>query len=176
MGITLCDESDIKARLQLGDSDTLTSQQQKAWPGLAEEATTVVEGYLGSEWDIDPDVDPPQTEADVLATVPKAVRVVVSRMTVRAMNTPANAAAAGMVDGQQSATSALGPMSHSRVFPADTLFTSPWMSKSDRAALARYVVRGRIQHVAMFDDTYNRTPFSPRQRLGRRWPWGWWGP
>jgi hypothetical protein len=175
MGITLCDESDIKARLQLGVSDTLTDAQQKAWPSLAEEATALVEGYLGREWDVDPDVDPPQTEGDVLVTVPRAIRVVVSRMTVRAMNAP-QTAAAGLIDGQQTASSTFAGMSYNRGFGPDRVFTSPWLSKPDREALRRYVVRGQIQHVAMFDNSYNRTPFSWSQRLGRRWPWANWGP
>lgn len=184
MGITLCDESDIKARLQLGPDDTLTDAQQKAWPGAAEEATTLVEGFLGREWDVDddtldgPDADDdgtevPQTEADVLATVPRAVRVVVSRMTARAMNAGVGGGQLP-IDGQQSQSSTFGPMSYARGFSTD-VFTSPWLSKSDREALRRFVVRGKIQHVPMFDDSYNRNRWSWRQRLGPRWPWSNWG-
>lgn len=179
MGITLCDESDIKKRLKLGDTDTLTVDQQKAWPSLAEEATTLVEGYLGREWIVDPDTDddndpsdPPALEADVLATVPKGIRIVVSRMTVRAMTQTQGGATP--VDGQQSASSTFGPMSYARGFSTD-VFSSPWLSKSDREALRRYVVRGQVQHVPMFDDTFNRNRWDPRQRLGPRWPWAWWG-
>jgi hypothetical protein len=173
MGITLCDESDIKARLQLGDSDTLTDEQQKAWPPLAEEATTLVEGFLGREWVVDDTLDPPQTESDLLATVPRGVRVVVSRMTVRAMTAP-KAGGGTPIDGQQSSSSTFGPMSYARGYSTD-VFSSPWLSKSDREALRRYVVRGQIQHVAMFDDSYNRNRWNPRQRLGPRWPFGNWG-
>lgn len=186
MGITLCDESDIKARLRLGVDGVLTDEQTAAWPGLAEEATVLVEGFLGREWDIDddtidgPDEDDdgtevPQTEADVLATVPKGIRVVVSRMTVRAMTGASTAGGAVPMDGQQSASSTFGPLSYARGFSTD-VFSSPWLSKSDRESLRRYVVRGQVQHVPMFNNTYNRTPFSFRQRLGHRWPWGWWGP
>lgn len=163
MGITLCDESDIKDRLLLGPSDSLSADQAKKWPPLAAEATVLVEGFLGREWEVDDTAEPPQTEAAVLATVPKGIRVVVSRMAVRAMTQTAGGATP--VDGQQSASSTFGPMGYARSFSTD-VFTSPWLSKSDRETLRRFVIRGRIQHVAMFDDSYNR---SWRQRLGRRW-------
>lgn len=138
MGVVLADESDIKARLQLGESDSLNAAQTKAWPPLAEEATGIVEGFLRREW-----LD--------LATVPKEVRVVVSRMTVRAMSAPAGGSAGAPVEGQSSASSTFGPMSYSRGFGQDAVFTSPWLSKADRMALSPYANVSAVHNEPMYD-------------------------
>lgn len=142
MGITLCNEADIKARLQLGDADSLTADQSKKWPPLAEEATGIVEGFIHRAWGTDPGI----------SSVPQGIRVVTSRMTVRAMgaatspNTP--------VEGQEAASSTFGPMSYNNRFGTDAVFTSPWLSKADRLALQPYVDRGSVVHEPMFDTDY----------------------
>lgn len=145
MGATLCDESDIKKRLQLGDSDTLTADQAKAWPPLAEEATGLVEGFIKFGWSDTFDINDPT----LTPPVPKEVRVVVSRMVVRAMTAPKSGPGVPL-DGQQSSSSTFGPMSYARGFASDSVFTSPWMSKSDRLALIRFR-QGNIQNVPMYD-------------------------
>jgi hypothetical protein len=144
VSITLCDESDIKSRLQLGDTEDLTADQAKAWPPLAQEATGLVEGFLGRTW-------PDET---LIADVPTAVRVVVSRMTVRAMTTPTGPGAP--IDGQQSASSTFGPMSYARGFGSESVFTSPWMSKADRLALTPYLARQAVQNEPMYDTSIPR--------------------
>lgn len=178
MGITLCDESDIKARLQLGVGDNLSTAQQNAWPGLAEEATGQVEGFLLREWNPDLTTDPPQTDADALTLVPKEIRVVTSRMVVRTMNTPAQGGTTPM-DGQQSASSTFGPMSYARGFAADSVFTSPWLSKADKLALARFSLRRQIHNEPMFTEkprhhhwSHIGGPWVGNDLLGDDWgPW-----
>lgn len=155
MGVTLCNDTDIAKRLGV---DSLTETQSAAWPGKAEEATVLVEGFTHRTW-------------TALADVPKAVRIVVSRMTVRAMESPSGIPAAP-IDGQTSASSTFGPMSHSRGFGADAVFTTPWLSKTDRVALAPYVARAAVYHEPMYDTTV-------RSRDGYDWletPLGWSSP
>ncbi|HJT93885.1 MAG TPA: hypothetical protein VJ777_18470 [Mycobacterium sp.] len=134
MGVTLCEEQDIKDRLGLTDDQDLTADQQAKWPGTAAEASVLVEGFLRREW-------------DDLATVPDAIKVVVSRMTVRAMTAPAGPLSP--MEGQQSSSSTFGPMSYNRSFGADAVFTTPWLSKADRLALSRF--RGGVTNEPMFD-------------------------
>jgi hypothetical protein len=178
VGITLCGESDIKARLQLAADDDLSDRQQAAWPGLAEEATVQVEGFLKREWVVDPnhtDINgnPDRDTVDkVLALVPKAVRVVVSRMVVRAMTQGTGGVGTGSVpmDGQQSQSSTFGPMSYSRGFSTD-VFSSPWLSRGDKLALLRYV-GSTVYNVPMFDDSYKRHPHT--RPIRSRWWWNDW--
>lgn len=167
MGVTLCDERDIKKRLQLGDGDSLTDEQAKAWPSIAEEATGIVEGYLKRKWT--PTVEPLQTDAQRLAEVPPEIRTVVSRMTVRAMNSPVGPGAP--IDGQQSSSSTFGPMSYARGYSSDAVFTSPWLSKVDRIALSPYRKTQAVQNEPMFDDTKARFGHT----LDSDWSGGWRG-
>lgn len=144
MGVTLCDESDIKARF---DGRDLTTDEQAKWPGRAAEATVQVEGFVLRQW-------------DDLATVPLAIRIVTSRMTVRSMTAPTGGAGAP-IEGQSSASSTFGPMSYSRGFGQDAVFTSPWLSKADKAALAPYISHAAVYNEAMYDTTlYDRTDYD----------------
>jgi hypothetical protein len=135
---TLADELDIKARLNLAPADALPERYTN-WAGPAKEASVVVEGYLHRTW-------------SALNDVPEAVRVVTSRMTVRAMQAPAPGPAGVPVDGQRSFSSTFGPMSHQRTFGEDAVFSTPWLSKADKAALAPYILRGGVFNEPMYPE------------------------
>ena len=147
MGLTLCDEQDIKDRLELGPGDNLTTEQQQKWPAKAAEATAQVEGYLHREW------------TTTIGDVPTAVRIVTSRMTVRAMTAPVGAGAP--VDGQSGASSTFGPMSYNRRFGEGAVFTSPWLSRADKQALDPYIARAAVYNEPMYDTTlHDRTGYD----------------
>lgn len=147
MTATLADELDVKARLNLGAGDALPEKYTN-WAGPAKEASVIVEGFLHRTW-------------DALASVPEAVRVVVSRMTVRAMQAPTGGGAGVPVDGQRSFSSQFGPMSHQRTFGEDAVFSTPWLSKADKAALAPYIMRAGVFNEPMYDTTlHDRTGYD----------------
>ena len=152
MTATLADELDIKARLNLGAGDSLPAQYTN-WAGPAKEASVIVEGFLHRTW-------------DALNAVPEAVRVVVSRMTVRAMSAPVGTPGAP-IEGQRSFSSQFGPMSHQRTFGEDAVFSTPWLSKSDRAALAAYVMRAGVFNEPMYNtEIHDRTGYDFEPELG----------
>lgn len=91
--------------------------------GLLHEATILVEGHLGKTFR--------ETE------VPEAVRVVVSRMVARVLQAPKQA------QFQESVQVAAGPFSHSGKFAGGGSGGAPWLSASDKQALAAFRKRRR---------------------------------
>jgi len=153
MSAILCDESDIKKRL--GGRD-LSTAEQAAWPGLAEEATAAIEGYLNQTWDAGED------PAVVPDTVPRNVRVVASRMVARTLTspqTPAGAPSGAMIPGTRSFNSSMGPLGHTTTFGDDVVFGSPWLSKADKIMLRRKPKP--VMNFPMYDET------AVGDRLGR---------
>ena len=141
MGVTLCDAADIVKRL----GRALTPQESSAWPGVAEEATVLIEGYLDKEW-ADDDSDP----GTVPAAVPLNVRVVASRMVARTFGTtgvPGGQLGGTMLPGTRSFNSSMGPMGHTTTFGDDVVFGSPWLSKADRLMLRK---KSHVEHHPMF--------------------------
>lgn len=107
----LATQDDVVARL----GRALTSDEIARLAGLLEEASLLVEGYLGVTYSVD-DVDP----------VPEAVTVVVSRIVARAFTAPNQQL---LPEGARSA--AAGPYN---VSFADAR-TNLWLSKVDKLTL-----------------------------------------
>jgi hypothetical protein len=143
VGVILCDAEDIQNRL--GGRD-LSSGEQSAWRGLAEEATVLIEGYLDREWE-----DDDNDEDTVPAAVPLNVRVVCSRMVARALTSgPAPGMPTGaMIPGTKSFNSSMGPMGHTTTFGDDVVFGSPWLSRADKVMLRRKMY---VEHVATYPE------------------------
>jgi hypothetical protein len=100
---------DVKARL----GRDLTSDEQTRFPGLLEEASAIVDGYLGRHYTGE-------------GGIPDAVRIVVSRLIARALTT---ALPEGMTQQSESA----GPYQHSTTYPQGS--SNLWLSRSDKLAL-----------------------------------------
>lgn len=135
--VTLCDVEDIKARL--GGRD-LTAPELTAWPGSAEEASVIIEGFLERTW-------------DDLASVPRNVRVVCSRMVARTFTTtgtPGGQLGGTMLPGTKSFNSSMGPMGHTTTFGDDVVFGSPWLSKADKVSLRK--PHQPVTHVPMWPE------------------------
>lgn len=152
MSAILCNADDIKKRL---GGRNLTAAEQAAWPGLAEEATAAIEGYLNESWEADED------PTVVPAAVPRNVRVVASRMVARTLSSPVipGAPAGTMQPGTRSFNSSMGPFGHTTTFGDDVVFGSPWLSKADKMMLRRKAKP--IMNFPMYDET------AVGDRLGR---------
>jgi hypothetical protein len=107
--VILATEADVVARLGRDLSDT----EEERLPGLLEEASLLVEGYLGVVY----------TEDDV---IPEAVVVVVSRIVARAFTAPNQQL---LPEGARSATAGIYSVS----FGGDR--TNLWLSKADKLSL-----------------------------------------
>lgn len=105
----LATQADVVARL----GRALTSDEIARLPGLLEEASAIVEGYMGVTYDDDPDTDNPAP--------PDVVAVVVSKIVGRAFTTQT-------VEGPSALQA--GPFS---VTYRDN--TSLWLSKSEKLML-----------------------------------------
>lgn len=115
-------EADVKARLRR----TLTADELEYLPGVAAEASSLIEGYLGVTYGGD-------------IAVPEAVTVIASRVAARVLTLPEGAA--GLADSR---TAGMGPFSATINFATDSSSGGPWLTKSDRIALAPYRDRGAI--------------------------------
>ena len=115
-------EDDVKARLRRD----LSSTEIEFLPGIVDEASALLEGYLGVCYGDD-------------ETVPTAVVVIASRVAARILTMPEGPA--GLADSR---TSALGPFSATIQYSTDSSSGGPWLTKSDRIALAPYRARGAI--------------------------------
>ena len=122
--VALASPTDVEARI----GRALAEDETSAVEGLLDEASAMVEGYLGRE---------------VQAPVPKAVTLVVSRMVARVLESPTDGFAAESI--QQTA----GPFSHSVRFAAGASGGSPWMTAGDRMILRRYRRSGGLYSVEM---------------------------
>jgi hypothetical protein len=108
--VILATEDDVVARL---GRDLLDSEEERL-PGLLEEASLLVEGYLGVTYTVDDEI-------------PDAVAVVVSRIVARAFTAPNQQL---LPEGARSATAGIYSVS----FGGDR--TNLWLSKVDKTTLA----------------------------------------
>ena len=122
--VALASPTDVEARI----GRQLTEDETSAVGGLLDEASAMVEGYLGRA---------------VPAPVPAPVTIVVSRMVARVLESPTDGFAAESL--QQTA----GPFSHSVRFAAGASGGSPWMTAGDRMVLRRYRRSGGLYSVEM---------------------------
>lgn len=115
-------QTDVEARLRR----TLTAEEINQLPGEIEEASIIVEGYLGVEY----------TAGN---PAPLAVKVVTSRVIARMVNdtggVPANA---------DSFSRGMGPMNVTTHLVADSTSGGPWLTKSDKMALHPYRIGGVV--------------------------------
>lgn len=123
--IPLCTEEDVEARLRRA----LTPEEQEYIDGQIDEAQALVEGYLGC----------PDDKWPTLADVPKAVRVIVSRMVARAIDQAKQGSPMGV---QQNSLTA-GPFVQQQSYVQGSNNGSPWMVAGDRQSLRPYRCRGR---------------------------------
>jgi len=112
----------VQARLRRN----LTTDEINWLPGAAEEASALLEGYLGVCY----------AEG---AEVPEAVIVVASRIVARILLLPDGAAAL-----EDSRTRGMGPFSATTTLATDNSAGGPWLTKSDKMALAPYRARGAV--------------------------------
>lgn len=117
--------SDVEARL---DTQFDVSEHARV-ESLIEEATVLIEGYLGR----------PLTEP-----VPRAVRVVAARMVARVLEAPE-----GSGFNQESASYTSGPFSKSVKFVAGASGGSPWLTAADKMALRGAGGRGGIYTIGI---------------------------
>lgn len=117
--------SDVEGALgrELDDEESLTV------PGLLDEASDLVEGYLGG-------VDSP---------VPGAVKRVVARMVVRVLAQSAGGAPVGLSQMNVSA----GPFSSQRTFRDGATSGAPWLENTDKTKLKRYRRGGGMISVSL---------------------------
>lgn len=115
--------TDVSDRLG-GDLDP---EKEEAALGLIEEASVLVEGYLGQIPD----------------PVPRAVSVVVSRMVARVLQAPAPAFSVDTIS--QSA----GAFSQSQKFTTGAAGGSPWLTAQDKTVLNRFRKRRGFYSVSM---------------------------
>jgi hypothetical protein len=114
-------QTDVENRLQRD----LSTDEVGYLPGTADEASALVEGYLGVCY------------ADG-ADVPDAVTVVTSRVVARLLTS-------NSIPSQvESASRSMGPFSAQLSFVADSTSGGPWLTKSDKMTLAPYRARGAV--------------------------------
>lgn len=115
--------TDVTARLG-GD---LEPEKEGSALGLLEEASALVEGYLGRVPD----------------PVPRAVSVVVSRMVARVLQAPAPSFSVDTIS--QSA----GAFSQSQKFTTGASGGSPWLTAQDKTVLNRFRKRRGFYSISM---------------------------
>lgn len=114
-------QADVEARLRRD----LETEEVNFLPGIVDEASVLIEGYLGVCY----------AEG---ADVPDAVTLVTSRVAARILTTSATPSQT------DSLTRGMGPFSATQQFVADSTSGGPWLTKTDRIALAPYRERGAI--------------------------------
>ena len=112
-------QSDVEARLRRA----LTTGEITRLPGVADEASALVEGYLGVTYSLNP-------------RPPEAVVIATSRVTARVFTTDPNALPAG----GDSRSQGMGSFSATVHYVADSTSGGPWLTKSDKMMLAPYRV------------------------------------
>lgn len=132
--MALATEADVAKRLgrELDETEELRVE------GLLEEASVLVEEYLGCTPD----------------PVPDAVRVVTSRMVARALGRPTGTP--GITPGQLSAQQTMGPFSRSATFEAGSTSGGPWVEAKDKAALRRHRCGAGMVSIGMASDHTGR--------------------
>ncbi|ATL70778.1 hypothetical protein [Nocardia terpenica] len=112
----LATDSDVQARL----GRTLTPAELARVPGLIDEASDLITGFLRPRVVPDP--------------VPDVLRRVVSRMVARVLESPAGDV--GMTGHQMSA----GPFQVGHTYMPDSRTGGPWLTKQDKIALRPYTL------------------------------------
>lgn len=115
--LLLATVSDVEDRL----SDTVDEADHREVLGLIEEASILVEGFIGTVPD----------------PVPRPVAVVVSRMVARVMESPTDGHAV------ESTSYTAGAFSKSTKYTAGASGGAPWMNATDKKMLARFQRRRR---------------------------------
>lgn len=121
MTVALATPGDVEERL---GRPLTPDEQNRTDPGLLDEASDLVVGYLGA--------DP---SADGTVAVPPPVARVVARMVARVLQ---QSTAAGGVFGATSMTDQIGDFSQTRQFPAGATSGGPWLTQADKVALKPY--------------------------------------
>lgn len=119
--VTTLDEVKKRMRTELDEAD------DDYVNGLIEEATIIVDGYLGG----------------IPTPVPRAVQIVAARMVARVLESPDD----GHSISQRSYTA--GPFTENLTYRTGASGGAPWMTAVDRKALRRYRRRGGIYSVEM---------------------------
>ena len=136
---------DVEKRLRR----VLTTDEKASTPGLIEEASVLVIGYLGC--------DPGEggtTGADgVSDAVPVDVRVVTSRMVARTMRQGQGAIAEA---GVSQIGRTMGPFSEQRTFRDGAGGGSAWLENVDKVTLKRFRCGGGMVSVPMTGDHSGR--------------------
>jgi hypothetical protein len=136
----LCTPEDVLARPTLQDV-TLSQTKQDQIPGYIEEASILVEGYLGHTYP-----DPPTDDTPNPDPVPAAAKIVTARMVARALT-------ATPVEGNfDTYGSTMGPFAHTKHVAADVLGGGVWLTRQDKMALDSIGGIYSLQtNVAMYD-------------------------
>lgn len=119
----LADLSDVSDRLgeEIQQNKIATAQ------GLLEEASVLVEGYLGRSFE----------------DVPRPVSVVVSRMVARVLMAPAPSFSVDTI------SQTAGAFSQSQTFTTGAAGGAPWLTTQDKTVLNRYRKRRGFYSVSM---------------------------
>lgn len=159
----LCTEDDVMERPQIKAAPTGYINTESI-PGYIEEASILVEGYLGHTYP-DPPTDPAVTNPD---PVPDGARIVAARVVARALLADAanthNPGAGPVVDpniDSITSTRAMGGFSATKTehVAADVLGGGVWLTRQDKMALDSIGgAYSRQSNVAMYD--------VPRHRQG----------
>lgn len=107
--------------------DDLEPDQEKKVMGLLEEASILVEGYLGRVPD----------------PVPRGVSVVVSRMVARVLQAPAPSFSVDSI------SNSAGAFSQSQTFTTGSSGGSPWLTNQDKTVLNRFRKRRGFYSIPM---------------------------
>lgn len=116
--VAVASSEDVETRL----GRDLTESEAQRVIGLIEEAQVIISGYLGAIPD----------------PVPPAVRVVVSRMVARVLEQPDSEAFYA-----ESVSHSAGPFSETKRYSSGASGGAPWLTASDKQALAAVRRRGR---------------------------------
>jgi len=117
--VALATQADVVARLGRPLSE---AEQARTDPGLLDEASALVTGYLGG--------DPTGTDG-----VPATVAIVVSRMVARVLSQDSG-------DFATAETNTAGPFSQTRQFTPGSTSGAPWLSAADKTMLKPFRVAG----------------------------------
>lgn len=130
----LCTEADLLARPAL-IRVTLSDAQTASIPGFSDEASVLIEGYIGHTF-AGTDDDP----------VPTAAVIVCARVVARALT-------ATPVDPNFDAYgSTIGPFAHSKRVAPDVLGGGVWLTKQDKLALDSIGgAYSRMTNIALYD-------------------------
>lgn len=119
----LAELSDVAARL----GEEVPENKVHVTEGLLEEASALVEGYLGRTFD----------------DVPRPVAVVVSRMVARVLQAPEPSFAV------ETLSQSAGAFSQSQKFTTGASGGSPWLTAADKTALSRFRKRRGFYSISM---------------------------